>query len=97
MRHARDMASHASFEHRGSDGSQSAERVTAAGYRWRSTGENIAAGQPTAEAVVAAWLESPEHCANLMARQFREMGVAFGLAPSASPDIYWTQVFGAPL
>ena len=96
-RHARDMALHASFDHRGSDGSQSSERVTESGYRWRSTGENIAAGQRTPEAVVAAWLESPEHCANLMGGHFSDMGVAFGLAPASVPDIYWTQVFGAPL
>lgn len=96
-RHARDMALNGSFRHQGSDGSESAQRVTAAGYRWRSTGENIAAGQRTAETVVAAWLESPAHCANLMNRAFNDMGVAFALAPSGSPDTYWTQVFGTRL
>lgn len=93
-RHARDMALHGSFAHLGSDGSEPAERVSDADYHWRSTGENIAAGQRSAEAVVAAWLDSPEHCANIMGKQFSEMGVAFGLAPAHKPEIYWTQVFG---
>lgn len=97
LAHASDMARHASFDHRGSDGSQPSERVTRTGYRWRSTGENIAAGQPTADAVVAAWLESPGHCANIMGPQYTEMGVAFGVAPAGNPAVYWAQVFAAPL
>lgn len=95
-RHAGDMARNGSFDHRGSDGSRPAERVTQAGYRWRSTGENIAAGQATAEAVVAAWLDSPGHCTNIMGAQYTEMGVAFALAPAGNPAIYWAQVFAAP-
>ena len=95
-RHARDMAKHGSFDHRGSDGSRPAERVSRAGYRWRATGENIAAGQSNADAVVAAWLDSPGHCANIMGPEFTEMGVAFALSASGDPAIYWAQVFAAP-
>jgi uncharacterized protein YkwD len=94
--HAVDMAGPAAFDHRGSDGSQPPERVSRTGYRWRSTGENIAAGQASADAVVAAWLDSPGHCANIMGPRFTEMGVAYALAPSESPAIYWAQVFAAP-
>jgi uncharacterized protein YkwD len=96
-RHSRDMAQQGSLNHRGSDGSQPAERVTRAGYRWRAAGENIAAGQWTADAVVAAWIDSPGHCENLMGQQYTQMGVAFALAPSKDPGIYWTQVFATPL
>jgi len=94
--HSRDMAEHRSLDHRGSDGSAPAERVTRSGYSWRGTGENVAAGQRDADAVVAAWLESPGHCVNIMEPGFTEMGVAFALAPLADPSIYWTQVFAAP-
>ena len=96
MSHARDMAQHRSMDHRGSDGSQPDERVTRAGYRWRAIGENIAAGQRTADAVVATWLDSPGHCTNIMEPQFTEMGIAFALAPSRNPPIYWAQEFAAP-
>jgi uncharacterized protein YkwD len=95
-RHAADMAQHGSFGHVGSDGSQSAERVSEAGYSWRSVGENIAAGQSGPDAVVAAWLDSPGHCVNMMDPRFEEMGVAFALAPLKNPDIYWAQDFAAP-
>ena len=95
-RHALDMARHGALDHRGSDGSAPAERVSATGYRWRAVGENIAAGQSTADAVVASWLASPGHCTNIMGSQFTQMGVAFELAPSEDLLIFWAQVFAAP-
>ena len=96
LEHARDMASRSSLSHAGGDGSTHAERATRAGYQWRVVGENIAAGQPTAEQVVAGWLRSAGHCANLMDPEFSEMGVAYVVAPQGDKDIYWAQVFGAP-
>ena len=94
--HALDMAAHRKLDHTGSDGSSSGERVTRTGYVWRAVGENIASGQKDADAVVAAWLESPGHCATLMGPYFTEMGVAFSYAPGANPGIYWAQEFAAP-
>jgi uncharacterized protein YkwD len=94
--HARDMSARATLTHTGGDGSQSGDRITRAGYAWRAAGENVAAGQPDADSVVAAWLASPGHCATLMGPQFTEMGIAFSLAPGKDPEIYWAQVFAAP-
>lgn len=96
LAHAADMAQQSYFAHEGRDGSTLAERVTRAGYRWRSIGENIAAGQTTPEAVVADWIKSPQHCANLMAQRFTEMGVAYSVNRESKAGIYWVQVFGAP-
>ena len=78
------------------DGTVSGDRITRAGYAWQASGENIAAGQRDAEAVVAGWLASAGHCATLMAPYFTETGIAFALAPNANPPIYWVQVFAAP-
>jgi len=94
--HAGDMARRGALGHQGSDGSSSGDRMTRAGYSWQASGENIAAGQRDADAVVAAWLESPGHCATLMAPYFTETGIAFALAPASNPSIYWTQVFATP-
>jgi len=94
--HARDMAEHAALTHTGSDGSQPADRITRAGYIWRASGENVASGQRNADAVVAAWLESPGHCVNIMEPNFTEMGVAFVQVPDANPGIYWAQSFATP-
>jgi uncharacterized protein YkwD len=94
--HAQDMARHSHFEHEGRDGSSPADRVTRAGYRWRSVGENIASGQTTPEQAVREWLGSPMHCANLMSPQFTEMGVAYAVDLDSADGIYWAQVFGRP-
>ena len=94
--HAADMAANNFMGHRGSDGSEAGERVRRAGYQWRVTGENVAAGQPDAETVVKAWLESPGHCVNIMRSEFREMGVAFVAAPHSDLRILWAQEFASP-
>ena len=90
------MAEHRTLGHPGSDGSKPEERITRAGYEWQGTGENVASGQQTADAVVGAWLKSSGHCANIMEPRFTEMGVAFALAPGENPNIYWTQEFATP-
>lgn len=93
--HAGDMAARDYFSHRGRDGREPRDRVRAAGYAARLTGENIAFGPESAEEVVAGWLASPGHCANLMDGRFRHTGVGF--ATGARPgSVYWVQTFGAP-
>jgi uncharacterized protein YkwD len=94
---ADDMARHGSLSHSGSDGSTPAERATRAGYQWKLVGENIAAGQPTPEQVVAEWLESPGHCSNIMDPAYAEMGVAFAYEAQSEKGVYWSQVFGTPV
>lgn len=94
--HARDMAAHSYFAHEGRDGSSPADRAARAGYRWRSIGENIASGMTTPEAAVEGWLKSPPHCANLMAPQYTEMGIAFAVNRASKAGIYWGQLFGTP-
>jgi len=39
-------------------------------------------------------LKSPKHCANIMNREFREVGVAIAINPDSQYKIYWTQDFG---
>jgi uncharacterized protein YkwD len=93
--HARDMARKNYFEHRGADGSQPKDRVLRAGYQPRLTGENIAFGPESAEEVVAGWLASPGHCANIMDARFVDIGVGLSVG-SDRRRIYWVQTFGAP-
>ena len=93
--HAHDMARHSRMSHDGSDGSTAAERVTRAGYPWRSVAENVASGQSTPDAVVQTWLDSPGHCANIMSPDMQEMGIAYAFEASSDDGIYWAQMFGA--
>jgi uncharacterized protein YkwD len=94
--HAEDMAHFNYFSHRGRDGSTPAERVLRMGYKFRVTGENIAAGQSTPDDAVAGWIKSPPHCANLMNPAYTEMGVAFAVDRNSELGVYWTQEFGVP-
>jgi uncharacterized protein YkwD len=95
--HSTDMAQQDYVDHSSPDGNQVGDRVTRVGYRWRAVGENIAAGQGSAQQVVAAWLSSPGHCANIMSADFTDMGAAHAIRPGNAVAIYWTQVFGRAL
>jgi uncharacterized protein YkwD len=94
--HSQDMASHDYMDHTGYDGSTPADRVSRAGYKWRTIGENLASGIMTPEDAVNGWVGSPHHCENLMSPRFTEMAVAYAVNPSSSGEIYWTQLFGTP-
>lgn len=94
--HASDMATQDYFNHTARDGSNPAQRVTRAGYRYRATGENLASGQLSPEDAVAGWLKSPGHCANMMNATYSAMGVAFAVNPASTMGVYWVQLFGAP-
>lgn len=96
LAHARDMADRGILSHAGRDGSTPGTRAEGAGYRWRVVGENIASGQATAEQVVADWLKSSHHCANLMDPDYSEMGVAFAVGSRSEARNYWSQMFAAP-
>jgi uncharacterized protein YkwD len=93
--HARDMARRNYFEHQGRDGKSPKDRVQREGYRLRLTGENIAFGPETAAEVVAGWLASPGHCANIMDPRFRDMGVAVSQGRQRG-HFYWVQELGQP-
>lgn len=93
--HARDMVRKKFFDHRGSNGSQPKDRVLRAGYQPKLSGENIALGPESAEEVVAGWLDSPGHCANIMEPRFEEIGVGLAIGKKRG-QIYWVQTFGAP-
>jgi uncharacterized protein YkwD len=96
QQYARDMATYGYMDHTGRDGSSPAQRLTRSGYRWLEVGENLASGIMTPEDAVAGWLHSPEHCANLMDRAFRQMGVAYAVNPRSDAGVYWALEFGTP-
>ncbi|WP_150303396.1 CAP domain-containing protein [Pseudomonas saliphila] len=97
IEHSEDMAQQGYFSHADKDGRQVDSRVRDQGYQFSHIGENIAAGQGAVEQVVAGWLASPGHCANIMEPSYTEMGAAYVLNPDAATPILWTQVFGTPL
>ncbi|MFE3718218.1 sigma-70 family RNA polymerase sigma factor [Streptomyces cyaneofuscatus] len=92
QRHSADMAAQDYFSHTSLDGRDPGDRITAAGYRWSTYGENIAKGQRTPADVMRAWMDSPGHRANILNCSFKEMGI--GKVDSGGGPV-WTQKFGA--
>jgi len=93
--HSDDMVAANFFSHTGSDGSNAGQRATAAGYIWQSVGENIAAGQPSVAVVMAGWITSPGHCANIMQASFRDIGLACVSGGAGNTyRTYWTMTLG---
>ena len=93
--YALDMARNNYFEHTGRDGSVPKERLARLGYRSILTGENIAYGPESAEEVVEGWLDSPDHCANIMEPRFREIGIGYAVGRKRGA-IYWVIDLAVP-
>ena len=92
--HSLDMGQHAYFAHNSQDGRSPFDRMRAAGYSGGAMGENIAAGQPTAAAVMDAWMHSEGHRANILNCGFHAIGIGVATVSGSPYRIYWTQDFG---
>jgi uncharacterized protein YkwD len=88
------LASSSCFDHTCGPVPNFVDRNDQAGYTgWTAIGENIAAGYPTPEQVVAGWLASPEHRANMLSPDFAEMGVGVTRG-GGTFGTYWAEEFG---
>lgn len=88
--HSRDMRARDYFDHTDPDGLTPWDRADAAGVSGLAA-ENIARGQPDADAVVAAWMNSPGHRANILECSHTRHGLGM-VAGAGGP--WWTQHFG---
>lgn len=70
------------------------QRITSF-YTFSTAGENIAAGYTTPENVMAGWMASDGHRANILNPNFRELGVGYYYGANQSFSHYWVQDFGA--
>ena len=108
LEHSTDLAQSNTFSHLGSGESSDVtgsnngnsslfyERIEANGYvGYRIVGGNIAGGQQTVEEVMEAWLDSPDHCTNIMNPKYSEVGVAIVTETESDYGVYWTQSFGS--
>jgi uncharacterized protein YkwD len=96
--HASDMADSAVLTHSSSDGMSFAERAHGSSYRFTSMRENVAVqGAPLPEALGSRlwslWRSSPEHDANMRARDITQIGVA--VAPGRN-GCYASMELGSP-
>jgi uncharacterized protein YkwD len=91
VRQSSYMATTGIFTHVWRDGSTFVTRAHLAGYK-QPAGENIAWGYPTAAEVVAAWMASPHHRANILNCGARSIGTGVTYGPTGIP--YFTEVLG---
>jgi len=105
--HTNSMAFGDYFEHNGPGGETPLSRMRASGYIYSSqmgfeVGENIGWGtlwEGSPHAVVASWMASPGHRANILDAHFRDTGVGVSPHPPVSlahnqPGGVYTQDFG---
>ena len=105
--HSEDMASADYFDHVGPRGDTPASRLRGCGYfagarLGYEIGENIAWGTlwlATPHAIVAAWMASPGHRANILDARYRDTAIGVSAQPLASlargqAGAMYTQDFG---
>jgi uncharacterized protein YkwD len=80
-----------SFSHTRPNGSSFSTVLKEQGISYRGAGENIAMGYKTPEAVMEAWMNSDGHRANILNKNFTEIGV--GHYQSEDGKNHWTQLF----
>ena len=95
--HSQDMAQRNYFAHTSPQGSTAGDRAQSVGYRFSNLGENIAAGQPSVDVVMAGWLASAGHCNNIMSASFSEVAVACVTTSRPVYPTYWTMMLGKRL
>jgi uncharacterized protein YkwD len=103
---SQEMVAENFFDHLSPSGSAPVDRLRAVGYIRHGHGfsiaENIAAAagsQATPSAIVAIWMASPDHRANILSPAYRDTGIGVVAAMPASvgqgPGATYTQDFGS--
>ena len=91
---SKDMADNNYFSHQSPTYGSPFDLLQSLGISYTAAGENIAAGQPSAESVMKAWMNSPGHKANILNTNYTHIGV--GIYKGGSYGIYHTQLFIRP-
>ena len=92
--HSQDMAQRGYFSHTTPEGLSPFDRMAAAGYSCGTMGENLAAGQRTAQQAFEGWQDSPGHNANMLNANYAVIGIGVVYVPDSPYGYYWTTNFG---
>lgn len=95
---ANDMLARQYFAHNTPDGQTPWSFIKAVGYSYTTAGENLAIDFTQVENMQAAWMNSPGHRANILNKNFTEIGIgiAKGMYDNHQTTIV-VQMFGNPL
>ncbi|MBC8075358.1 MAG: CAP domain-containing protein, partial [Chloroflexales bacterium] len=89
--HSDDMAARDYFDHKDPDGVDGVARAKAAGYASKYVGENVAAGQASAQIVMYnsnfGWMNSESHRKNILNCAYSETGIALTYQPDDKANV----------
>lgn len=88
---AEDMRDNNYFSHQSARYGSPFEMLQQFGVKYSSAGENIAAGQKTSQDVMNDWMNSSGHRANILNKEYTELGV--GYVEGGTYGTYWVQLF----
>lgn len=91
---AKDMADKNYFSHDSPTYGSPFQMLQQFGVSYSYAGENIAAGQKTAAEVMDSWMNSSGHRANILNKNYTQLGVGFYLG--GQYDTEWVQLFIKP-
>lgn len=94
---AQDMAAKGYYAHVSPEGATPMHWVDVAGYTYLTIGENLVVNRTDAEQVVDAFMGSPGHRANILRKDFTEIGVGVANGIYKGKDATFTvQIFATP-
>jgi hypothetical protein len=73
---AMDMFAKDYWAHNAPDGTEPWYFIQKSGYNYLNAGENLARDFNSAETIVAAWMNSPTHKANILSKKYQDIGIA---------------------
>ena len=97
---ANDMAKHDYWSHITPSGVQPWAFIMAAGYQYEAAGENLAYGFGSSDQVMTAWMNSPEHRANILDADYQDVGFGTANAPDyqgTGPETIVVAMYGEPV
>jgi uncharacterized protein YkwD len=95
---ADDMLARQYFSHNTPDGKAPWTFIQATGYNYITAGENLAVDFTEAESVEQAWMQSPGHRANILNKNFEQIGIGIARGVFQGHDsTIVVQMFGTPL
>lgn len=87
-----DLMSHDNFSHIDSHGEHSYQEVDTSIYPYKDFGENLAVLFTSATTEQQAWMNSPEHVANILNPRFQDIGVGIVQGEYEGVDTAWVAV-----
>lgn len=94
---ANDMVANNYFAHTSPQGVTPWYWFMNAGYHFTYAGENLAVNFSDSQDVTNAWMNSPDHRANILNNNFTDIGIATAQGEfQGRPAVYVVELFGAP-